>query len=122
RRDSLAAVVRRNGGPRGLARARARGSPAGHRTRRRPDTPSMSSPASVSPPASFWRDLSMPAIVAGFVTVLVGFTSSAVIVFEAARALGANDAQVASWMWALGIGMGLTCIVPSLRWRVPVVT
>ena len=64
----------------------------------------------------------MPAIVAGFVTVLVGFTSSAVIVFEAARALGANDAQIASWMWALGIGMGLTCIVPSLRWRVPVVT
>jgi benzoate membrane transport protein len=64
----------------------------------------------------------MPAIVAGFVTVLVGFTSSAVIVFEAARALGANDAQIASWMWALGIGMGITCIVPSLRWRVPVVT
>jgi len=54
--------------------------------------------------------------------VLVGFTSSAVIVFEAARALGANDAQIASWMWALGIGMGITCIVPSLRWRVPVVT
>ncbi|MCM5569696.1 benzoate/H(+) symporter BenE family transporter [Burkholderiaceae bacterium FT117] len=81
---------------------------------------------SASPPASplpsFLRDLSVPAVVAGFVTVLVGFTSSAVIVFEAARALGASDAQVASWMWALGIGMGLTCIVPSLRWRMPVVT
>ncbi|MFA7666396.1 MAG: benzoate/H(+) symporter BenE family transporter, partial [Burkholderiaceae bacterium] len=64
----------------------------------------------------------MPAIVAGFVTVLVGFTSSAVIVFEAARALGASEAQIASWMWALGLGMGLTCIVPSLRWRMPVVT
>ena len=71
---------------------------------------------------SLLRDLSVPAIVAGFVTVLVGFTSSAVIVFEAARALGASEAQVASWMWALGIGMGLTCIVPSLRLRMPVVT
>lgn len=71
---------------------------------------------------SLLRDLSMPAIVAGFVTVLVGFTSSAVIVFEAARALGASEAQIASWMWALGLGMGLTCIVPSLRWRMPVVT
>jgi benzoate membrane transport protein len=86
------------------------------------ETPSVSPSAPADHPRSFWRDLSMPAIVAGFVTVLVGFTSSAVIVFEAARALGANEAQIASWMWALGIGMGLTCIVPSLRWRVPVVT
>ncbi|KUF32358.1 benzoate/H(+) symporter BenE family transporter [Xanthomonas phaseoli] len=68
------------------------------------------------------RDLSLPAIAAGFVTVLVGFASSAVIVFEAARHLGADQAQVASWMWALGIGMGVTCIGLSLRYRVPVVT
>ena len=82
----------------------------------------MTTSVSGTPSRSLLRDLSAPAIVAGFVTVLVGFTSSAVIVFEAARALGANDAQIASWMWALGIGMGITCIVPSLRWRVPVVT
>ena len=56
------------------------------------------------------------------VTVLVGFTSSAVIVFEAARHLGANQAQIGSWMWALGLGMGVTCIGLSLRWRIPVVT
>jgi len=68
------------------------------------------------------RDLSVSAIVAGFVTVLVGFTSSAVIVFQAAQAVGADAAQTASWMWALGIGMGLTCIGLSLRYRVPVVT
>jgi len=68
------------------------------------------------------RDVSMSAVVAGFVTVLVGFTSSAVIVFQAAQALGASSAEVASWMWALGLGMGLTCIGLSLRYRVPVVT
>jgi len=68
------------------------------------------------------RDLSASAIVAGFVTVLVGYTSSAVIVFQAARAVGAGPAEVASWMWALGLGMGLTCIGLSLRYRVPVVT
>lgn len=71
---------------------------------------------------ALWRDVSLPAVVAGFVTVLVGFTSSAAIVFEAARALGADDAQVASWMWALGLGMAVTCIGLSLRWRAPVVT
>lgn len=68
------------------------------------------------------RDLSLPAIAAGFVTVLVGFASSAVIVFEAARHLGADQAEIASWMWALSIGMGVTCIGLSLRYRVPVVT
>jgi len=68
------------------------------------------------------KDLSASAIIAGFVTVLVGFTSSAVIVFQAANALGASQAQIASWMWALGLGMGLTCIGLSLRYRTPVVT
>jgi len=71
---------------------------------------------------SILKDFSLPAIVAGFVTVLVGFTSSAVIVFQAARALGADGAEIASWVWALGWGMGLTCIGLSLRYRVPVVT
>ncbi len=73
-------------------------------------------------PRSFFRDLSLPAIVAGFITVLVGFASSAVIVFQAAQAVGAGQAEIASWMWALGMGMGLTCIGLSLRYRVPVVT
>ena len=57
---------------------------------------------------SLWRDASLPALVAGFVTVLVGFASSAVIVFQAARTLGASQAEIASWMWALGLGMGVT--------------
>ncbi len=69
-----------------------------------------------------WRDLSLSAIAAGFVTVLVGFASSAVIVFQAAQTLGASPAEISSWMWALGLGMGVTCIGLSLRYRMPVVT
>lgn len=66
------------------------------------------------------RDLS--AVVAGFVAVLVGFTSSVAIVFAAAQALGATPAQTASWIWALGLGMGLTSIGLSLVYRQPVLT
>jgi benzoate transporter len=73
-------------------------------------------------PARLWRDQSVSAIAAGFVTVLVGFASSAAIVFQAAQALGATPGQTASWMWALGLGMGATCIGLSLRWKMPVVT
>ncbi len=64
----------------------------------------------------------LSAVVAGFVAVLVGFTSSVVIVFQAADALGATPAQKASWIWALGLGMGLTSIGLSLRYRQPVLT
>jgi benzoate membrane transport protein len=64
----------------------------------------------------------LPALVAGFVAVLVGFTSSVAIVFQAAAALGATPAQTASWMWALGLGMGLTSLGLSLWYRLPVLT
>ncbi|MBW4514287.1 MAG: benzoate/H(+) symporter BenE family transporter [Timaviella obliquedivisa GSE-PSE-MK23-08B] len=71
---------------------------------------------------TFLKDLSASAIIAGFVTVLVGFTSSAVIVFQAAQTLNASPTQIGSWMFALGMGMGSTCILLSWRYRVPVVT
>ena len=83
----------------------------------------MSEPAAnATSSAGFFRDLSLSAAVAGFVTVLVGFASSAVIVFQAAQSLGASPEEISSWMWALGLGMGLTCIGLSLRYRMPVVT
>ena len=75
-----------------------------------------------SPPRHLLKDFSLSAIAAGFVTVLVGFASSAVIVFQAAESLGASPEEISSWMWALGLGMGLTCIGLSLRYRMPVVT
>ena len=61
-------------------------------------------------------------LAAGFVTVLVGITSSAVIIFQAAGAARATPAEISSWMLALGIGMGITCIGLSLRYKTPVVT
>ena len=68
------------------------------------------------------KSLSLSTVVAGFVAVLVGFTSSVAIVFQAAQALGATPAQTSSWLWALGIGMGLTSLGLSLWTRQPVLT
>ncbi len=68
----------------------------------------------------FFKDLSLPAATAGFVAVLVGFTSSVAIVFQAAQAVGATPAEISSWMWALGLGMGLCTAIPSLVWKQPV--
>ena len=65
----------------------------------------------------------LSAAASGFVAVLVGFTSSVAIVFQAATACGATPTQIASWMWALGLGMGmgmgmgLCTLLPSLWWK-----
>lgn len=69
----------------------------------------------------FSKDFSISAAIAGFVSVLVGFTGAGVIVFQAAQAMGASPAEIGSWLWALGWGMGLTGIILSLRYRVPIV-
>ncbi|MEO7253454.1 MAG: benzoate/H(+) symporter BenE family transporter [Casimicrobium sp.] len=70
---------------------------------------------------SFFRDLSLSAVVTGFVVVLVGFTSTGALVFQAAQSLSATQAQINSWMWALGLGMGIATIIPSLIYKKPVV-
>jgi benzoate membrane transport protein len=64
----------------------------------------------------------LPPLAAGFVAVLVGFTSSAVIVFQAAAAAGATPAQIGSWIMALGLGMAVTCVGLSGFYRMPIVT
>ncbi len=68
------------------------------------------------------RWLAISHISAGFIAVLVGYTSSAAIVFQAAATAGATPAEISSWMWALGIGMGATCIGLSLYFKTPVLT
>jgi len=68
------------------------------------------------------KDVSFSAVVAGFIAVLVGITSSIAIVFQAAQALGATPAQTTSWVWALGVGMAVTSVGLSLWVRQPVLT
>ncbi|MEM7379525.1 MAG: benzoate/H(+) symporter BenE family transporter, partial [Pseudomonadota bacterium] len=56
-------------------------------------------------------------VAAGFIAVLVGYTGSAAIIFQAANTLGADSELIASWFLALGVGMGLSCITLSLVYR-----
>ena len=71
-------------------------------------------------PATVLRDFSLSTVSAGFVAALVGLTSSIAIVFTGARALGADDAMVTSWVWAVCIGMAVFTVIPSWRLRIPV--
>ncbi|MDM1697153.1 benzoate/H(+) symporter BenE family transporter [Thiopseudomonas alkaliphila] len=68
------------------------------------------------------QDFSFSSLVAGFIAVLTGYSSAAVIVFQAAEAAGASSSQISSWMWALGISMGLTTLGLSWRYKMPIIT
>lgn len=68
-----------------------------------------------------WRDLSLSAVIAGFLSALINFAGPFLIVLEATRTVGLNEAQTASWVWALCIGNGVCSVVLSLVTRIPVV-
>lgn len=65
-------------------------------------------------------DSSPSAVVAGFIAMLTGYTSSLVLMFQAGQAAGLSSAQISSWIWALSIGMAVCSIGLSLRYRTPV--
>jgi benzoate membrane transport protein len=67
-----------------------------------------------------WRDTSLSAVSAGFVAMLVGFTSTIALIFHAAQSLGARPDQISSWVLALGLGMGLSTLGLSLWTRMPI--
>lgn len=66
--------------------------------------------------------LPLPTVLSGFVAVLVGYASSAAIIWQAAIAAGATTGQIAGWMTALGIAMGVSTLALTLWYRAPILT
>ncbi len=65
-----------------------------------------------------WTNISH--ISAGFTAVLIGYTSSIVIIIQAATAAGANSLQIASWLLVLGLMVGISSIAYSWYYKMPV--
>ncbi|MDM1763282.1 MULTISPECIES: benzoate/H(+) symporter BenE family transporter [unclassified Acinetobacter] len=68
------------------------------------------------------QDFSIPAVFAGFITFLVGISVSSVLVIQAAQLLGATQAQITSWFWALGLAIGSCGLFLSWKFKYPVAT
>lgn len=64
----------------------------------------------------------LPAIVAGFLAVLVSFSGPLAIFFQAAQAAQVSNAMFASWVWGISIGAAVAGIFLSWRLKVPVIT
>ncbi|KMQ73217.1 benzoate/H(+) symporter BenE family transporter [Marinobacter subterrani] len=72
--------------------------------------------------ASFLKDLSLPAIVAGFLAVLVSYSGPLAIFFQAGASAGISPEMMTSWVWAISMGAAISGIVLSLWLKAPVVT
>jgi benzoate membrane transport protein len=70
--------------------------------------------------SNFKKDFSVSALIAGLIVVLVGMTSSAVIVFQVAQAFGATTAEAGSWLGSLCIGMSILTIYFSIKYKMPI--
>lgn len=67
------------------------------------------------------RDVSLSAVVAGVIAVMVSYGGPAAIIFQAAAKAGLTQGQLTSWIWAISIGSGLSGLALSLIYRAPVI-
>ncbi|MGV0758294.1 benzoate/H(+) symporter BenE family transporter [Tistrella mobilis] len=77
--------------------------------------------SSAQPRAIGPADLIHP-VVAGIVSVIVNYGGTFILVFQAARVAGLDPALTASWVWSVSIGVGITGLLLSWRFRAPIIT
>lgn len=68
------------------------------------------------------KDLSLPAIVAGFLAVLVSYSGPLAIFFQAGASAGISTEMMTSWVWAISMGAAISGITLSIWLKAPVVT
>lgn len=78
-------------------------------------------PSRPSPSPLRLNDLTHP-IVAGLISVIVNYGGTFILVFQAAKMAGLSPELTASWVWSVSIGVGLTGLFLSWRYREPIIT
>lgn len=70
----------------------------------------------------FFRDISLSAVAAGFLAVLVSYAGPLAIFFQAGAAADISAQMMTSWVWAISMGAAISGIVLSIWLKAPVVT
>ncbi|MDB5044812.1 MAG: benzoate transporter, partial [Deinococcus sp.] len=83
-----------------------------------------SAPLTQTPPtfSDLRRDFSFSAVLAGFISVVVGVSSSIGLVIAAAQAAHLTSAQTSSWILSIYIGIFASGVLLTWRYRAPVLT
>lgn len=66
-------------------------------------------------------DISLSAILAGLVAVLVSFASTAVLMVKAGESAGLDATGIGSWIGSVCLALGVAGAWLTLKWRMPVV-
>lgn len=69
---------------------------------------------------TYLKDSTLSTFSAGLISVIVGYTSSAILVYEAATVSGATPAEASSWLGIICLAMGTLSIMQSLQKRIPI--
>jgi len=67
------------------------------------------------------RDLLHP-VIAGLISVIVNYGGTFILVFQAAKGAGVSPELTASWVWSVSIGVGVSGLFLSWKYRAPIIT
>ena len=62
-----------------------------------------------------------PAILAGLIAVLISYAGPMLLMVQAAQAAHLSKELSSSWLWAVSIGSGVSSILLSYRYKIPVI-
>lgn len=71
---------------------------------------------------SFTEDISLSAITAGFLVVLISYAGPMLIFFQAASLAKVSNEILSSWVWAISFGGGISGAYLSWKYKMPIIT
>lgn len=72
--------------------------------------------------SSFFQDISLSAITAGFLVVLISYAGPLLIFFQAAATAQISNEILSSWVWGVSMGGGLSGLYLSWKYKMPIIT
>lgn len=68
------------------------------------------------------KDISLSAIVAGLLAVIIAYCGPMIIVFQVATVAGVSNEMMMSWVWGISFGVGISGIILSSLYKMPIMT
>jgi len=72
--------------------------------------------------SSFFQDISLSAMTAGFLVVLISYAGPMLIIFQSAAIAQVSNETLTSWVWAVSVGGGLSGLYLSWKYKMPIIT
>lgn len=68
------------------------------------------------------KDISLSAVVAGLLAVIIAYCGPLIIVFQVATKAGVSTEMMMSWVWGISFGVGISGIILSTMSKMPIMT